>query len=58
MDFPEGTALIEIRGIYDGWCCAKLPDGSYVNRWEPTDRRYAATQAWIENRLANGASDD
>jgi hypothetical protein len=47
-DFPEGTTLIEVRGIYDGWSVAQLSDGSLVNRWEPGDYRYAATQDWIE----------
>lgn len=53
-DYPEGTTLIEIQGIYDGWCCAKLPDGTLVNRWTPDDKRYAATQEWIE--MERGAS--
>lgn len=47
MDFPEGTVLIEIRGIYDGWSVAKLPDGSLVNRWHPNDSRHHAVQEWI-----------
>jgi hypothetical protein len=47
-DFPEGTILIEIRGVYDGWSCAKLPDGSYVNRWEPGTRMFDLTQTFIE----------
>ena len=25
-ELPEGTTLIEIREIYDGWSVAKLPD--------------------------------
>ncbi len=49
-DFPEGTILIEIRGIYDGWSIAKLPDGTLVNRWPKDDRRYAPTQAVIEHK--------
>ena len=53
-DYPEGTVLIEIRGIYDGWSVAQLPDGTLVNRWEPEDRRYLPTQKWIkENEKSN-----
>lgn len=47
-EHPEGTVLIEIRGIYDGWSVAKLPNGDLVNRWMPGDRRYAPTRQWIE----------
>ena len=48
-DFPAGTVLIEVRGIYDGWSVARLPDGSLVNRWTPEDgRRFTDTQEWIE----------
>ena len=46
-DFPEGTTLIEIREIYDGWSVAKLPDGTLINRWDKGTRRYVATQQWI-----------
>ena len=47
-DFPEGTNLIEISEIYDGWSVAKLPDGTLVNRWDKGTRRYVATQQWIK----------
>lgn len=30
---PEGTTLIEIRGVYDGWSAALLPNGEILNRW-------------------------
>lgn len=48
IDYPEGTIFIEIRGIYDGWSVAQLPDGTLINRWEPEDRRYLPTQKWIK----------
>jgi len=48
-DFPDGTVLIEIREIYDGWSIAKLPDGTYRNRWPEDDPRYEKTQRCIEN---------
>ena len=57
-DFPEGTVLIEIRGIYDGWSVQKLPDGTLVNRWEPGDRRYMPTQVWIERQVSAAGGDD
>lgn len=47
-DFPEGTILIEIRGLYDGWSVAKLPSGELVNRWPSDDRRFKPTQEWID----------
>lgn len=50
--YPDGTIYIEIRGLYDGWSVAKLPDGTLVNRWEPGDYRHAATQEWIERARA------
>lgn len=53
-DYPEGTIFIEIRGIYDGWSCAKLPDGTMVNRWPEDDRKHACTQAWIEQWSEGG----
>ena len=46
-DFPEGTTLIEISEIYDGWSVEKIPDGTLVNRWDKGTRRYVATQQWI-----------
>jgi hypothetical protein len=50
-NFPEGTVLIEIQGLYDGWSVARLPDGTLINRWDVDDYRYAATQKWInENK--------
>jgi hypothetical protein len=49
-DYPEGTILIEIRGLFDGWSCAKLPSGELVNRWEPNARLYVATQEWIDGQ--------
>lgn len=51
-DYPEGTVLIEIRGIYDGWSVAKLPDGTLVNRWLEGTQRHAQTQAWIDREEA------
>lgn len=54
--YPEGTVFIEIRGIYDGWSVARLPDGTLHNRWEPDDeRRYVATQEWIDRRTPEQA---
>jgi hypothetical protein len=54
--YPEGTIFIEIRGIYDGWSVAKLPNGTLYNRWKPDDkRRYAATQEWIDRRTPERA---
>lgn len=47
-EFPEGTVLIEIHGIYDGWSVAKMPDGTLVNRWPEDDYRYAAVREWIK----------
>lgn len=49
--YPEGTIYIEIRSIYDGWSVAQFPDGTLHNRWKPDDdRRFTATQAWIDAR--------
>ena len=42
------TIYIELRDIYDGWSVAKMPGGTLMNRWEPTDIRYIPTQKWIE----------
>ena len=47
-ELPEGSIYIEIRGVYDGWSVARLPDGTMLNRWDVTDRRYLPTQAWID----------
>jgi hypothetical protein len=46
--YPEGTIFIEIRGIFDGWSVAKLPDGTLVNRWPEGDRRHVETREWME----------
>lgn len=46
-DYPELTIYIEIRGIYDGWSVAHLPNGELVNRWPEDDRRHKPTQEWI-----------
>lgn len=56
--FPEGTQFIELRDIYDGWSVVRLPDGRYVNRWEPNNPRYAQVQRWIAltEALEGGAS--
>ena len=54
MDESEIEVRVEIRGIYDGWSVAKMKDGMLVNRWEPDDWRYQATQDWIEARGAGG----
>ena len=48
MEFPEGTILIEIRGLYDGWSVAKLPDGTLVNRWPKCDRLHDIVQDIID----------
>jgi len=48
MEFPSGTVLIEIRGLYDGWSIAKLPSGELVNRWSEDDPRYVKVQEIIE----------
>jgi hypothetical protein len=48
IDTSQLDYYIEIRGVYDGWSVAKMKDGSYINRWEPEDRRYQATQDFIE----------
>ena len=50
MEYPLGTVFIEIRGIYDGWSVAELPDGTLINRWEPTESRYMPTQKWIDEQ--------
>lgn len=42
------SVLIEIRGIYDGWSVAKMPNGELVNRWPVDDHRHKATQEWID----------
>lgn len=47
-DFPDGTVFVEIRGVYDGWCYAVLPDGTRVNRWPKDDRRHEPTQRVID----------
>jgi hypothetical protein len=49
--FPEGTQLIELRGVYDGWSVAILPNGTVLNRWDPIayPRRYAATEKFIKS---------
>lgn len=52
-DNPKGTIYIEIRGIYDGWSVAQLPDGKMVNRWPKGSVRYNATQRWIEREESN-----
>ena len=49
--FPKGTKLIEIRGIYDGWSVAKLPDGTLVNRWPMDHRCYWPTRRWIDEQV-------
>jgi len=49
-DYPEGTIYIELRGIFDGWSVAKLPDCTLVNRWPVDDRRHAPTQRWIDEQ--------
>ena len=49
--YTEGTIFIEIREIYYGSSVAELPDGSLINMWPVTDRRYKATQNWIENNV-------
>ncbi len=54
--YPEGTALIEIRGVYGGWSVRKEPDGTLVNRWAVADRRYAATQDWIDRQATPPAA--
>ena len=54
-DYPDDAVLIEIRGVYDGWSVALLPDGRYINRWEEGDRRYTATQEWIDRMVARDA---
>lgn len=48
IEYPIGTIFIEIRGVYDGWSAAKLPDGAFVNRWPPDDPRYKTTKEWIK----------
>lgn len=48
IDTSQLDYYIEIRGVYDGWSVAKMKDGSYINRWEPEDRRYQVTQDFIE----------
>lgn len=52
-DGPEAgvSNLIEIRGIYDGWSVKAMTDGTYVNRWDASDRRFQPTQEWIEARI-------
>ena len=57
-DFPEGTILIQILGVYDGWSVAKLPDGALVNRWDPADRRHAATQKYIDAAMAEQSAEN
>lgn len=47
-DFPPGSVLLEIRGIYDGWSAVLLPDGTVQNRWPVGDYRHQPTQEWIE----------
>lgn len=56
--FPDDTQFIELRDIYDGWSVARLPNGRYVNRWEPSNPRYAQVQRWIAltEALEGGAS--
>lgn len=56
-DFPQGTIMIEIFGIYDGWSVAKLPDGTLVNRWEPGDYRHERTEQWIRRAVERRALD-
>ena len=55
-DYPDDAVLIEIRGVYDGWSVALLPDGRYINRWKEGDRRYKATQEWIDRMIARDAA--
>lgn len=50
---PAGTLFIEIRGVYDGWSVAELPDGTLLNRWEESDgRRYQETEDFIKQYRA------
>ena len=56
-EFPMGTILIEIQGLYDAWSVAKLPDGTMINRWDKGTDRYKRVQEWIEN-LPELSSDD
>ena len=46
--YPEGTVFIELRGVYDGWSVAQLLEGEMINRWIEKDRRYQATQNYID----------
>lgn len=47
--FPPDTVLLTLRGVYDGWSIAVLPDGTKVNRWDPVKypKRYAETQNYL-----------
>lgn len=56
QDIPSVVQLIELHGVYDGWSVKIMSDGRAINRWANADgtpaegyeRRYKATQAWID----------
>lgn len=52
IDMEQVAHVIEVRGVHDGWSVAVMRDGSMRNRWTPGDRRWAPTQQWMENAIA------
>lgn len=55
IDMAQVEMLIEIRGIYDGWSIAKMKDGTYRNRWDENDRRFASTADCIQRLIDTDA---
>ena len=53
MPDKKVKALVEIRGVYDGWSYILYEDGSMKNRWDPVQdpRRYSLTQEVINQQM-------
>lgn len=59
------SALIELRGVYDGWSVAALRDGTLVNRWADEEgkavpgyeRRWKLTQHFIDHQARTEPSE-
>lgn len=56
-DIPQGSLIIELPGVYDGWSIIQTPENTLINRWANADgtgpepgyeRRYEATERAID----------
>jgi hypothetical protein len=57
IDRDHIAALVELRGVYDGWSVAVMDDGRRLNRWTGVvgmERRAALTDAFLAGEPANG----